>query len=169
MEDAEILKKKWANSHGFSSYHLSPESQGDHQFSTSNRVDEACASHSFTSLYSSEKIVHPRTRLDSLNLDLDDSDRELSKQKCSERSPFHPEDRIAGLRCGKQHLDVVSNLLALACTSICEKICSYMKAQDLYRFVLSIWFHSCPLQFTSMYICLQVYVAYVACKASTRY
>ena len=100
--------------------------------------------------------MHPRTRLHSrqdlteLNPDLDDIDRELSKQKCSQRSPLQPDDRIAGLRCGKQHLDIVSDLLALACTSICEKICSYMKAQDLYRFAPSIRFHCCTLQFTGL-------------------
>ena len=164
MEDAEILKKKRDNSHGFSSYLLSPESQGDHQFGLyTPNFGEACASYSFPSPSSSEKVVHPRTRLDSLqdltelNLDLDDGDRKLSKQKCSQRSPFHPEDRIAGLRSGKQHLDILSDLLALGCSSICEKICSYMKAQDLYRFVPSITFHCCPLQFTSMGM---LYVAY---------
>ena len=157
MEDAEILTKKRDNSHGFSSYLLWPESQGDHQFGLSTpNFGEACASYSFPSASSSEKVVHSRTSLDSLqdltelNLDLDDGDRELSKQKWSQRSPFHPEDRIAGLRCGKQHLDIVSDLLDLACTSICEKICSYMKAQDLYRFAPSIRFHCCPLQFTGM-------------------
>ena len=155
MEDAEILKKKWDNSHGFSSYHLSPESQGDHQFGLCTpNFGEALASACFTFPVSSEKVVHPRTRLDSLqdltelNLDLDDGDRDLSKQKCSQRSPFHPEDRIAGLRSGTQHLDILSDLLALGCTSICEKICSYMKAQDLYRFEPIIRFHCCPLQFT---------------------
>ena len=142
MEDAEIFAKKRDNSHGFSSYFLSPESQGDHQFGLSSpNFDEACASHSFRSPCSSEKVVHPRTRLDSLqdltelNLDLYDSDRELSKRKCSQRSPVQPEDRIAGLRSEKNHLDIISDLLALGCTYICEKICSYMKAQDLYRFV----------------------------------
>ncbi|KAK2559990.1 hypothetical protein P5673_017574 [Acropora cervicornis] len=143
MEDADILTKKRDNSHGCSSYLLSSESLGDHQFGLSTpNFGEALTSSYFNSPSSSEKVVHPGTRLDSLQdlteltLDLDDSDRELSKQKCSQRSPFHPEDRIAGLRCGKQHLDILSDLLALGCTSICEKICSYMKAQDLYRFVL---------------------------------
>ena len=157
MEDADILTKKRDNSHGCSSYLLSSESLGDHQFGLSTpNFGEALTSSYFNSPSSSEKVVHPGTRLDSLQdlteltLDLDDSDRESSKQKCSQRSPFHPEDRIAGLRCGKQHLDILSDLLALGCTSICEKICSYMKAQDLYRFVQIIRFHCCPLQFTGM-------------------
>ena len=164
MEDAEILTKKRDNLHGFSSYLLSPESLEDHQFGLCTpNFGEALASACFTSPSSSEKVVHPRTRLDSLgdltepNVDLDDGDRELSKQKCSQRSPFHPEDRIAGLS-GKQHLDILSDLLALGCTSICEKICSYMKAQDLYRFVPSIRFQCCPLQFTVWVCC--IYVAY---------
>ena len=81
MEDAEMLKKKWDNSHGFSSYHLSSESQGDHQFGLSTpNFSEACASYSSPSLSTSEKVEHPRTRLESLqdltelNLDLDDSE-----------------------------------------------------------------------------------------------
>lgn len=158
MENAKILTQKRDNySHGCSSYLLSPESLGDHQFGLSTpNFGEACASYSFPSASSSEKVVHPGTRLDSLQdlteltLDLDDSDRELSKQKCSQRSAFHPDDRIAGLRCGEQHLDILSDLLALGCTSICEKICSYMKAQDLYRFAPSIRFQCCHLQFTGM-------------------
>ena len=147
MEDADILTKKRDNSHGCSSYFLSSESLGDHHFGLCTpNFGEALTSSYFNSPSSSEEVVHPGTRLDSLQdlteltLDLDDSDRELSKQKCSQRSPFHPEDRITGLRCGEQHLDILSDLLALGCTSICEKICSYMKAQDLYRFAPSIRF-----------------------------
>ena len=145
MEDAQIFQKKKDNLHGFSSCLLSPESSGDHQFglSTPNFV-AALVPRSLTAPSSSEKVVHPGSRLDSLqdltklNFDLDNGDRELSNQKSPQRSPFHPEDRIIGNRCGEQYLDIISDLLALGCTSICENICSYMKPQDLYRFVPSI-------------------------------
>ena len=142
MEEAQILQKKKDILHDFSSCLLSPESPGDHQFGLSTPSFASPLGCSLTPQSSSpHKVVQSRTRLDSLqvltklNFDPDYGDRELSKQKSSQRSPFHPEDRIAGLRSGQQHLDIISDLLALGCTSICEKICSYMKAQDLYRFV----------------------------------
>ena len=141
MEEAQILQKKKNVSHDFSSCLLSPESPVDHQFGLLTPSFASPLGCSLTPPSSSDKVVHSRTRLDSLriltklNFDPDYGDRELSKQKSSQRSPFHPEDRIAGRRSRQQHLDIISDLLALGCTLICEKICSYMKAQDLYRFV----------------------------------
>ena len=87
-----------------------------------------------------------------------ESDWELVRQIFPQRSPLFPEDRIVGRRCGKPHLDIISSLLALGCTSICEKICSYMKLQDLYRFSPShlfncsnLTFHLLCLKFSCMF------------------
>ena len=87
-----------------------------------------------------------------------DGDWELSQQMFSQRSPLFAEDRIVGRRCGKPHLDIISSLLALGCSSICEKICSYMKLQDLYRFSpshllnrLNLIFHLLFLNFSCLF------------------
>lgn len=80
-------------------------------------------------------VVISSSRLDSFqdltkpNFELDGGDWELFPK----RSPLFPEDRIIGRQCGNLHLDIISSLLALGCNSSCEKICSYMKPQDLYR------------------------------------
>ena len=143
MEEARRIQKKKDHSYDFPSCFLSPESPGDHKFGRYTPNFDAPSSSCFlTPPSSSEKVVNSTTRLDSLqdltklNFELDDGDRELSKQKSSQRAPLHPEDRIIGRRfIDKQRLDIISELLAYGCTSICEKICSYLKPQDLHRFV----------------------------------
>ena len=79
-------------------------------------------------------------------------DWEWLQQIFPQRSPLFPEERIVGRRCGKPHLDIISSLLALGCTSICEKICSYMKLQDLYRFSASHLFNRSNLTFHLLFL-----------------
>ena len=90
--------------------------------------------HKFPGGFSSPECIWPVDHqiedLTKPNFELDDGDWELFPK----RSPLFPEDRIIGRQCGKLHLDIISSLLALGCNSSCEKICSYMKPQDLYRF-----------------------------------
>ena len=147
MEEAKRDEKKKGNAYDVPSCFLSPESPGDHKFGRSTPIFDASSASCFlTPPSSSEKVVNSRTRLDTLqdltklNFELDDGDRESSKQKSSQRTPLQPEDRIMIIerRCEEIRLDIISGLLAYNCTSICENICSYLKPQDLYRFVRGI-------------------------------
>ena len=145
MEEAKRDQKKKGNAYDVPSCFLSPESPGDHKFGRSTQnFDASSASCFLTPPSSSEKVVNPRTRLDTLqdltklNFELDDGDRESSKQESSQSTPLQPQDRIIKRRCEEIRLDIISELLAYNCTSICEKICGYLKPQDLHRFVPSI-------------------------------
>ena len=140
MEDGQRFQEKKDITDDILSCLLSPQSPGNYKFGRSTpNFDEPSASCFLTPPSSSEKVVNSSTRLDSIqdltkpNFEPDDGDWELLQEKFPQRSPLFPEDRIVGRRCGKQHLDIISYLLALSCTSICEKICSYMKPQDLNR------------------------------------
>ena len=142
MEEAQRVQERKDYSYDIPSCFLSPEWSGDQKFGPSTPiVDAPSASCFLTPPSSSEKEENFRARLDSLqdltkvNFELDDGDRESSKQKSLLRSPLHPEDRVIGRRCGEQRLDIISQLLAYGFTPICENICSYVKSQDLYRFV----------------------------------
>ena len=147
MEEAKRDEKKKGNAYDVPSCLLSPDSPGDHIFGRSTPISDASSASCFlTPPPSSEKDVNSRTRLDTLqdltklNFELDDGDHESSKQKSSQRTPLQPEDRIMIIerRCEEIRLDIISELLAYNLTPICENICSYLKPQDLYRFVRGI-------------------------------
>lgn len=143
MEESQRFQEKKDITHKFPGGFSSPEWPVDHQIGTSTTHFDVPYSCFLTPPSSSEKVVISSSRLDSFedltkpNFELDDGDWELFPK----RSPLFPADRIIGRQCGKLHLDIISSLLALGCNSSCEKICSYMKPQDLYRFahVSSIW------------------------------
>ncbi|XP_067047371.1 F-box only protein 43-like [Acropora muricata] len=141
MEEAKRDEKKKGNAYDVPSCFLSPESPGDHKFGRSTPIFDASSASCFlTPPSSSEKVVNSRTRLDTLqdltklNFELDDGDRESPKQKSSQSTPLQPEYGIIQRRCEEIRLDIISELLAYNCTSICENICSYLKPQDLLRF-----------------------------------
>ena len=133
MEEAKRDEKKKGNAYHVPSCFLSPESPGDHKFGRSTPISDASSASCFlTPPSSSEKVVNSRTRLDTL--------QDLTKLNFEFDTPLQPEDRIMIIerRCEEIRLDIISGLLAYDCTSICEKICSYLKPQDLYRFVRGI-------------------------------
>lgn len=145
MEEAKRDQKKKGNAYDVPSCFLSPESPGDHRFGRSTPIFDAPAASCFlTPPSSSEKDENSRTRLGTLqdltklNFELDDGDQESPKQKSSQSTPLQPEYRIIERRCQEIRLDIISELLAYNLTSICENICSYLKPQDLLRFVRGI-------------------------------
>ena len=166
MEEAQRFQEKKDITHDFLSCFSSPEWPLDHLIGTSNTQFDASYPSCFsTPLSPSEKVVNSSTRLDSLqdltkpNFEPDHGDWELLQQKFPQRSPLFPVDRIVGRSCGKPHLDIISYLLALGCTSICEKICSYMKPQDLYTFPAKHLFYRSNLTFHVLFLKIFLFVS----------
>lgn len=140
MEQTDRNHKKKYNPSELPSCFMTPESPEDHQFGRLTPCFDASPSSCFlTPPSSQEKVLSSHSHLFSLQglpklkFELEDANREKSKQQSHQRSPLLPEDRIVGRLIGKQSVDMISDLLAVNCSMICDEICSYLETQDLCR------------------------------------
>ena len=142
MERTDRNHKKKSNLSELPSCFMTPESPGDRdQLGRITPCFETSPSSVFlTPPSSQEKVLSPQFHslaldgLPKLNFELDDGDQEKSIQRSFQRSPLMPEDRIIGRLIGKHSVDIISDLTAVNCNKICQRICSYLKPGDLCRY-----------------------------------
>ena len=140
MEQTDRNHKKKYNPSELPSCFMTPESPEDHQFGRLTPCfDVSPLSCFLTPPSSQEKVLSSYSHslslqgLPKLKFELEDANPEESKQQSHQRSPLLPEDRIVGRLIGKQSVDMISDLLAVNCSMICDEICSYLESQDLCR------------------------------------
>ena len=122
MEQTDRNHRKKYNPSELPSCFMTPESPEDHQFGHLTPCFDASPSSCFLTPPSpQEKVLSSYSHslslqgLPKLKFELVDANPEESKQP------------------GKQSVDVISNLLAVNCSMICDEICSYLESQDLCR------------------------------------
>ena len=148
MEQTDRNHKKKSSQPELPSCLMTPESPGEQLLS---RINTGCVTPSFETSPSSvfltppcsqEKVCSPPFQslaldgLPKLKFELDDGDQDGSTQQSLQRSPLLPEDKIIGRLIGKKCVDVISDLVAVNCSKICQTICSYLEPLDLYRYFL---------------------------------
>ena len=139
MEQIDRNHKKQSNMSELPSCFLTPESPGDLGRMTPN-FETSPSSVFLTPPCSQEKVWSPQFQslsldgLPKLTFELEDGDQERSMQRSLQRSPLLPEDRIIGRLIGTNYVDIISDLMAVNCNKICQRICSYLKPLDLCRY-----------------------------------
>ena len=154
MEQTDRNHKKKSSQPELPSCFMTPESPGDQLLS---RINTGCMTPSFgtspssvflTPPCSQEKVCSPLFQslaldgLPKLKFELDDGDQDESTQQSLQRSPLLPEDKIIGRLIGKKCVDVISDLVAVNCSKICQTICSYLEPLDLCRYVYILIFYA---------------------------
>ena len=139
MEQIDRNHKKKSNVSELASCFLTPESPGDLGRMTPN-FETSPSSVFLTPPCSQEKVWSPQFQslsldgLPKLTFELEDGDQERSMQRSLQRSPLLPEDRIIGRLIGTNYVDIISDLMAVNCNKICQRICSYLRPLDLCRY-----------------------------------
>lgn len=143
MEQIDKNHKKKSNLSELPSCFMTPESPGaGDQLGRMTPINfETSPSSVFlTPPCSQEKEWNPQFHslsldgLPKLTFELEDSDQERSMQQGLQRSPLFPEDRVIGRLIGTSFVDVVSDLMAVNCSEICQRICSFLKPLELCRY-----------------------------------
>lgn len=147
MEQTDRHHKKKSSQPELPSCFLTPESPGDQLLSRINTgrmtpsFETSPSSVFLTPPCSQEKACSPQFQslaldgLPKLKFELDDGDQDESTKQSPQRSPLLPEDKIIGRLIGKNCVDVISDLMAVNCSKICQTICSYLEPLDLCRYV----------------------------------
>lgn len=162
MEQTDRNHKKKSSLSELPSCFMTPESPEDHL----SRIDTGRMTPSFETSPSSvfltppcsqEKACSPQFQslalggLPKLRFELDDGDQDESTQQSLQRSPLLPEDRIIGRLIGKNCVDVISDLMAVNCNKICQRICSYLEPLDLCRYVYILVACCCLISWFSLW------------------
>ncbi|XP_078384252.1 uncharacterized protein LOC144666744 [Oculina patagonica] len=147
MEQIDRNHKKKSYLSELASCFMTPESPGYQLGRMTPNFDTSPSSVFLTPPCSQEKVWSPQFHsldldgLPKLTFELEDGDQERSTPRSLQRSPLLPEDRIIGRLIGTKYMDFISDLMAVNCNKICQRICSYLEPLDLCRFasVCSKW------------------------------
>lgn len=143
MEQIDRNHKKKSNLSELPSCFMTPESPGNQLGRMTPNFETSPSSVFLTPPCSQEKVWSPLFHsldldgLPKLTFELEDGDQERSTQRSLQRSPLLPEDRIIGRLIGTKYVDVISDLMAVNCNKVCQRICSYLKPLDLCRYIVA--------------------------------